>query len=81
MWMKSAVFERQQGNLDEAHALTEAGLSRFPTFSKLHMIQGQINDSLGRTAAARASFSRGLKACPKDSNLWILASRFEEQKR
>ncbi|KAJ7117894.1 PRP1 splicing factor, N-terminal-domain-containing protein [Mycena crocata] len=81
VWMKAAVFERQQGNLDEALSITVDGLSKFPTFAKLYMIQGQINTNLGRTAAARASFSAGLKACPKEPNLWILASRLEEKEK
>ncbi|KAJ7119618.1 PRP1 splicing factor, N-terminal-domain-containing protein [Mycena epipterygia] len=79
LWMKAAVFERQQGNLNDALSITDTGLSKFPTFAKLYMIQGQIHDSLGRTAAARASFSAGLRACSNEPKLWILASRLEEK--
>ncbi|KAF8147747.1 PRP1 splicing factor, N-terminal-domain-containing protein [Mycena galopus ATCC 62051] len=79
LWMKSAVFERQQGNLIEALAITDAALSKFPAFAKLYMLQGQINDRLGRTSAARTSFTTGLKACPRDPKLWISASRLEER--
>jgi len=42
------------------------------------MIQGQIHQSKKNYAAARASFAAGLKACPKEVTLWILASRLEE---
>jgi len=42
------------------------------------MIQGQIHQSQGSYTAARSSFAAGLKACPKEVTLWILASRLEE---
>ena len=42
------------------------------------MIQGQIHQQRKDLAAARASYAAGIKACPKDVNLWILASRLEE---
>ncbi|KAJ6510570.1 PRP1 splicing factor, N-terminal-domain-containing protein [Mycena sanguinolenta] len=79
LWIKSAVFERLQGNFDEALSITNAGLTKFPTCAKLYIIQGQINDILCRTISARASFVTGLKACPKDPKLWISVSRFEEK--
>ncbi|KAJ6619458.1 PRP1 splicing factor, N-terminal-domain-containing protein [Mycena sp. CBHHK59/15] len=79
LWMKAAVFERQQDKLEDALSILDTALSRFPRSPKLYMIQGQINDSLGRLAAARGSFNAGLKACPKESRLWILASRLEEK--
>src|ERR1700744_5210113 len=76
--MKSAVFERQQGHFEAALSVTAEGLKRFPTFAKLYMIQGQIHQSRKEYAAARASFMTGVKACPKEETLWILASRLEE---
>ncbi|KAJ6632539.1 hypothetical protein B0H10DRAFT_1938134 [Mycena sp. CBHHK59/15] len=80
VWMKAAVFERQQDNLNKTLLIIDTALSRFPTFAKLYMIQGQINDTgQGRTAAARASFAAGLRACPKETQLWFLASRIEER--
>lgn len=42
------------------------------------MIQGQIYQSQGNVAAARASFAAGIKQCPKDVTLWVLSSRLEE---
>jgi pre-mRNA-processing factor 6 len=42
------------------------------------MIQGQIQTVQGNLQAARISYSTGVKACPKDVTLWILASRLEE---
>ncbi|KAJ7507503.1 PRP1 splicing factor, N-terminal-domain-containing protein [Mycena galericulata] len=78
IWMKSAVFERQQGQFDAALETLATALTKFPKFAKLYMIQGQILQSQGNFQAARASFSAGLKACPKEATLWILASRLEE---
>ncbi|KAJ7667752.1 PRP1 splicing factor, N-terminal-domain-containing protein [Mycena polygramma] len=78
IWMKSAVFERQQGQLEAALETLTTALTKFPKFAKLYMIQGQILQSQGNYPAARASFAAGLKACPKEATLWILASRLEE---
>lgn len=76
--MKSAVFERQQNEIDTALSILETALSKYPKFAKLYMIQGQIHQARKKYAAARASFAAGLKACPKEATLWILASRLEE---
>ncbi|CAK5275776.1 unnamed protein product [Mycena citricolor] len=78
IWMKSAVFERQQGRLDAALETLTTALQKFPKFAKLYMIQGQIYQAQGNVTAARASFAAGYKACPKEATLWILASRLEE---
>lgn len=76
--MKSAVFERQQGQLDIALETLGTALKKFPKFAKLYMIQGQIYQDKKNVSAARVSFSTGVKACPKEPNLWVLASRLEE---
>src|ERR1700749_4834549 len=76
--MKSVVFERQQGRLDDALTVTAEAIKRFPSFAKFYMIQGQIHQSRKDHTAARASFMAGVKACPKEDTLWILASRLEE---
>ncbi|KAK7061118.1 U4/U6 x U5 tri-snRNP complex subunit Prp1 [Paramarasmius palmivorus] len=78
IWMKSAVFERQQGQIDAALQTLATAISKFPKFAKLYMIQGQIHQSQKNYPAARGSFAAGYKACPKEPTLWILASRLEE---
>lgn len=78
IWMKSAVFERQQGRPDEALETLQQALVKYPKFAKLYMIQGQLYQAQQKYANARASFAAGLKQCPKEVNLWILASRLEE---
>ena len=76
--MKSAVFERQQGQTVLALETLATALKKYPKFAKLYMIQGQIHQAAHDFAAARASYAAGIKACPKDVHLWILASRLEE---
>lgn len=76
--MKSAVFERQHGQPETALKILSSALSKYPTFPKLYMIQGQIHQTAKDYPAARASFAAGIKRCPKDVTLWILASRLEE---
>jgi pre-mRNA-processing factor 6 len=76
--MKSAVFERQQGQSEQALGTVQQGLAKYPKFAKLHMIQGQLLAAQGNVAGARAAYAAGLKACPKEPILWVLASRLEE---
>ncbi|TFK18041.1 hypothetical protein FA15DRAFT_675582 [Coprinopsis marcescibilis] len=78
IWMKSAVFERQQKQFSNALETLSTALSKFPKAPKLYMIQGQIYQQQNNTSAARAAYAAGIKACPKDPTLWILASRLEE---
>ncbi|KAF8917118.1 PRP1 splicing factor, N-terminal-domain-containing protein [Mucidula mucida] len=78
IWMKSAVFERQHGQVDEALNILATAIKKFPRFSKLYMIQAQIYQSRKDLSAARAALTAGCKACPKEPALWILASRLEE---
>ncbi|KAJ2916896.1 hypothetical protein MD484_g3518, partial [Candolleomyces efflorescens] len=80
IWMKSAVFERQQRQYTTALQTLSTAIQKFPKFAKLYMIQGQIYlHNLQNIPAARTAFSNGIKACPKEPTLWILASRLEEQ--
>lgn len=79
IWMKSAVFERQQGRLEEALTTVEAGLKKFPAFAKLHMLKGQILEDANDFAGARAAYAAGVKANPKNVPLWLLSSRLEER--
>ena len=77
--MKSATFERQQGQIDSRHSGWLYKLQKFPKFAKLYMVQGQIHQDTQNYLAARASYAAaGLKACPKVPTLWTLASQLEE---
>ncbi|KAJ2928272.1 hypothetical protein H1R20_g8821, partial [Candolleomyces eurysporus] len=79
IWMKSAVFERQQSQYTSALQTLSTAIQKFPKFPKLYMIQGQIYaQHLKNVPAARTAYANGIKACPKEPTLWILASRLEE---
>ncbi|WRT66209.1 uncharacterized protein IL334_003162 [Kwoniella shivajii] len=79
IWMKSAVLQRQLGQLDAALQTLEEAIKKYPTFDKLHMVRGQLHQSRGATANARAAYAQGCRSCPKSIPLWILAARLEEK--
>jgi pre-mRNA-processing factor 6 len=76
--MKSAVFERQQGQSELALKTVTTALSKYPKFAKLYMVQGQIHQAANNYSAARAAYAAGIKAAPKDITLRVLASGLEE---
>jgi pre-mRNA-processing factor 6 len=78
IWMKSAVLERQLGNLDASLSILDQAITKFPTFDKLHMIRGQIFTAQNLIPQARTAYAQGCKACPRSIPLWILAARLEE---
>lgn len=83
VYMKSALFEREQKKFADALNLIEEGISKYPKFAKFYMMGGQIcsedlpqeKSSLDR---ARKFYQRGLQECPNNTVLWSLASRLEE---
>lgn len=77
--MKSAILERQQGNLDQAMKTLDEGIAKFPNFDKLYMIKGQILQSRNQNPQARETYAKAVKVCPTSIPLWILASRLEEK--
>ncbi|KAL2289924.1 hypothetical protein FJTKL_01203 [Diaporthe vaccinii] len=79
VFVRSVVFERQQGNNEAALALVGDALQLFPASAKLHMLKGQIYEDEGQLAPARGAYSIGVKACPRSVPLWILYSRLEEK--
>ncbi len=79
IWMKSAALQRQIGQIDESLKTLDEAIRKFPTFDKLYMIKGQINEDKGDIPAAREAYAKGTKTCPKSVPLWLLASRLEEK--
>jgi pre-mRNA-processing factor 6 len=69
--MKDTNFERARNHLIE-------GVKQFPSFPKLWMMKGQLEQQEGNTAAAREAYHQGLKSNPASIPLWILLSRLEE---
>ncbi|KAH7026407.1 PRP1 splicing factor [Microdochium trichocladiopsis] len=79
VWMKSAAFERQLGNLDTALDLVQQALNLFPSAAKLWMMKGQIYEDIGKPLQAREAYGTGVKAVPSSVPLWLLYSRLEEK--
>ncbi|AXQ73435.1 hypothetical protein AWY89_10825 [Pasteurella multocida subsp. multocida] len=61
VWMKSAIVERELGNTEEEKRLLKEGLKLFPSFFKLWLMLGQLEDRLGRLEQAKEAYESGLK--------------------
>lgn len=70
VWMKSAVVERELGDVTEERRLLKAALERFPYFDKLWLMLGQLEQRGGAVAAARLAYQNGLKRCIASVPLW-----------
>lgn len=79
IYIKSAVLERQLGELETALDLVNQGLQNWPQSWKLHAIKGQIYESLGKLKEAQEAFAVGTRANPKAPVLFILLSRIQEK--
>ncbi|EST05808.1 PRP1 splicing factor, N-terminal [Kalmanozyma brasiliensis GHG001] len=77
VWLKSAVFERDHGSPNTALTLVDQALAKFSTFDKLYMLGAQLCRLKGDDKQARDYLSRGTRACPTSSPLWILSARLE----
>ena len=77
--MKSAIVERELGNTTEERRLLEEGLERFPSFFKLWLMLGQMEDRLGHVEQARKGYESGLKHCPACIPLWLSLATLEER--
>lgn len=81
VWMKSAVLERQQGDLKRALELIEDALYKYPQFDKLYMMKIQVEEAQGKIKTARETIEKGTKKCGDSIPLWLVASRFEERQQ
>jgi pre-mRNA-processing factor 6 len=79
VWMKSAIVEREHGNVGEERRLLEEGLKLFPSFFKLWLMLGQMEDHLGHGAKAKEVYENGLKHCPGCIPLWLSLASLEER--
>ncbi|EES18760.2 hypothetical protein BDA96_09G262600 [Sorghum bicolor] len=88
VWMKSAIVERELGNVGEEKRLLEEGLTLFPLFFKFWLMLGQMEDCLGNGAKAKEEKISGLsksravlimarKKNPATPELWLAAIRAE----
>lgn len=79
IYMKSAVMERQLGDLEAALDLCNKGLQMWPGSWKLHAIKGQVYESMSKLKEAQEAFSIGTRANPKAPVLYILLSHIQEK--
>ncbi|CAF1711609.1 unnamed protein product [Brassica napus] len=80
VWMKSAVFERELGNVEEEKRFIEQGVKRFPKFFKLWLMLGQLEERLNHLVLAKRVYSSGLNHCPQCIPLCLSLADLEEKK-
>jgi len=80
VWMKSALLERELGEVKECLEMLDYAIGQYPSFAKFYMMAGQACDeALGDFDRARNYYQTGLRRCPMVIPLWRLASRLEEK--
>ncbi|KAI3941813.1 hypothetical protein MKW98_030543 [Papaver atlanticum] len=79
VWMKSAIVEREMENSSEERKLLEEGLKFFPSFFKLWLMLGQLNDRVGQLEQAKEAYETGVKHCPSCIPLWLSLATLEEK--
>ncbi|KAG5233390.1 protein STABILIZED [Salix suchowensis] len=79
VWMKSAIVERELGNIEEERRLLDEGLQRFRSFFKLWLMLGQLEERLGNLDKAKEIYEAGLKSCPSYVPLWLSLANLEEK--
>ncbi|MCO5589774.1 hypothetical protein L7F22_043743 [Adiantum nelumboides] len=85
VWLKSALYERDEGNLEASIILIREAIVKYPTYWKFHLMLGQLlehtleKDKGANIRAAREAYSNGFRRCPNAVPLWLAASRLEEK--
>lgn len=79
IYIKSAAFERQVGEIERAFELISEGLALHPKQPKFFMMKGQLFEAKGMVPQAREAYSTGTRLCPQSIALWLLLSRLEEK--
>ncbi|KAI8908545.1 PRP1 splicing factor, N-terminal-domain-containing protein [Gorgonomyces haynaldii] len=79
VWMKSVVLERVLKHNERALELVNGALNQFADFAKLWMLKSQILVDMNQLQEARETLSRAVKLHPKNTTIWIMASRLEEK--
>lgn len=78
--MKSAKLEWALGELRAALTLLDEAAKTFPTFAKLWMMKGLIEEQRNDFAKAVDTYNEGIKKCPQSVPLWILLAKLEEHR-
>ncbi|KAG7539758.1 PRP1 splicing factor N-terminal [Arabidopsis thaliana x Arabidopsis arenosa] len=79
VWMKSAIVERELGNVEEERRLLEEGVKKFPAFFKLWLMLGQLGERFRHLEQAKNAYKSGLKHCPECTPLWLSLADLEEK--
>jgi pre-mRNA-processing factor 6 len=83
VWIKSAVLERELGNLAEEKRLVQEGCAKFPSSWKLWLMLAQVEEKTNtkddHLARARQAYEKGIKACPGNFQLRQSAASLEER--
>jgi len=61
--------------------MLEQGIKKFPTFDKLYLMRGQLEERLGNKDAAKAAYQGGLRRCIHSTPLWTSLARLEENSK
>jgi pre-mRNA-processing factor 6 len=77
VWMKSALLERDNGDVTAAIKLLQEGLAKFADCDKMWMMLVQSKEAQGLLDEARAAINEGSTKCPHSTALWILAAQLE----
>lgn len=85
VWIKSAVFERDEGRASNALRIVDEGLLKYNDEPKLWLMKAQLLQTQSVTAskedgirAAREALSKATRSCPTSIAVWLSASRLEE---
>ncbi|KAK9276058.1 hypothetical protein L1049_005589 [Liquidambar formosana] len=79
VWMKSAIVERELGNVAEERRLLDEGLKLFPSYFKLWLMLGRLEERFDRLEQAKKGYQSGLKLCPSCIPLWLSLANVEEK--
>lgn len=89
VWIKSAVFERDEGQYARALDIVVQGLAKHEGEPKLWLMRAQLlqhpavagsgpDAAAQAVRAARDVLSKAVKACPHNVDVWLASSRLEE---
>lgn len=78
VYVKSAIVEREAGDVDAERALLHEGLEKHPHSEKLWLMLGQLERRVpGNDDAAREAYQKGARRCPRCAPLWIELAALE----
>jgi len=79
VWMKSALLERDAGDLDAAIKLLHEGVGKYAEFDKMWIMLLQCKEAQGKLDEARDAINQGSAKCPQSTPLWIQAAQLEHR--